>query len=101
MVKELLENSIDAGSRRVEVSIAGGGTDAVWHLDRRLRVVDVADTDVPVPHNLVELDGQVFVTHSGATANQVSVIDHGRRGFGDSTTVTVGLNPFGLAVVDR
>lgn len=91
-------------TRRREVlvtNIAGGGTDAVWDLDRRLRVDDVVDTAVPTPHNLVEFDGHVYVTHSGATADQVSVIHHDRRGFGDSTTVTVGTNPFGLALIDR
>jgi DNA-binding beta-propeller fold protein YncE len=85
-------------------NIAGGGVDAVWDLDRRLGVDDVTDTTVPVPHNLVELDGEVFVTHSGATADQVSIIDrarHGRDGFGTAETVTVGANPFGLAAVDR
>lgn len=90
------------GRREVLVTnISGGGTDAIWDLDRRLRVDDVADTTVPVPHNLVELDGHVYVTHSGATADQVSVIRHDRRGFGDSTLVTVGTNPFGLAPLDR
>lgn len=91
-------------TRRREVlvtNIAAGGTDAVWDLDRRLRVDDVVDTVVPTPHNLVEFDGHVYVTHSGATADQVSVIHHDRRGFGDSTTVTVGTNPFGLALIDR
>ena len=91
-------------TRRGEVlvtNIAGGGDDAVWELGRRLHPVAMTDTSVPVPHNLVELDGDVFVTHSGATANQVSVIEHGRGAFGDGRTVTVGANPFGLAVVDR
>lgn len=91
-------------SRRNEVfvtNITGGGVDALWELNRRLsRVVDVADTVPPVPHNLtVDGDRRLWVTHSGGTADQVSVVDLDRRGFGDSTTVTVGTNPFGLAFV--
>jgi DNA-binding beta-propeller fold protein YncE len=82
-------------------NIAGGGTDAVWELNHRLTAVeDVTDTSVPVPHNLtVDNRRQVWVTHSGATADQVSVIQLNRRGFGSSATVTVGINPFGLAFV--
>ena len=82
-------------------NIAGGGTDGVWELKRPAQAtVDVTDTAVATPHNLtVDNRRQVFVTHSGATADQVSVIDLDRRGFGKSTTVTVGTNPFGLAYV--
>ena len=82
-------------------NIAGGGTDAVWELNKHLtQVVDTADTTVPTPHNLtVDNRRQVFVTHSGATADQVSVIDLDRQGFGDTQLVTVGINPFGLAFV--
>jgi DNA-binding beta-propeller fold protein YncE len=82
-------------------NIAGGGTDAVWDVDRLLDVDHTTDTAVAVPHNLAEVDGQVFVTHSGATNDSVSVIAHGRDGFGTSEVVTVGSNPFGLAVIDR
>lgn len=91
-------------TRRGEVlitNISGGGTDAVWELNSRLsRVVDTTDTTVATPHNLtVDNRRQVFVTHSGATADQVSVIDLDRQGFGAGQTVTVGTNPFGLAFV--
>jgi hypothetical protein len=82
-------------------NIAGGGVDAIWELDRRLtEVVDVVDTPVPIPHNLtVDRDRHAYVTHSGATADSVSVIDLDQDGFGSVATVTVGTNPFGLAFV--
>ena len=89
----------------VVTNIAGGGTDAVWALNRRLtRVDDVTDTGAPTPHNVTVTHGvggerDVFITHSGAAADQVSVIPLGRQGFGDGELVTVGLNPFGLAFV--
>ena len=82
-------------------NIAGGGTDAVWELNARLsKVRDTADTSEPTPHNLTVDDRrQAWVTHSGGTANRVSVIDLDRKGFGDTTVITVGTNPFGLAFV--
>lgn len=82
-------------------NIAGGGVDALWELDSQLSAVaDVADTVPPVPHNLtVDNDRQLWVTHSGGTADQVSVVDLDNAGFGSSTTITVGTNPFGLAFV--
>lgn len=82
-------------------NIAGGGTDALWELNSRLSAVaDVANTGPAVPHNLtVDDDRQLWVTHSGATADQVSVVELDNNGFGESTTVTVGTNPFGLAFV--
>jgi hypothetical protein len=89
----------------IVTNIAGGGTDAVWELNRRLtRVEDVTDTGYPTPHNVtvssnVGGNRQVFVTHSGSSANQVSAIPIGRGGFGEPHTVTVGTNPFGLAFV--
>lgn len=82
-------------------NIAGGGADALWKLDGRLSAVaDTADTVPPVPHNLTVDDRRrLWVTHSGATADQVSVVDLDEGGFGPATTVTVGTNPFGLAFV--
>ncbi len=91
-------------TRRSEVlvtSIADGGINAVSQLNRGLgRVVDTVDTTVPVPHNLT-VDGrrQMYITHSGPTADQVSIVPLMRRGFGEAETVTVGTNPFGLAYV--
>lgn len=82
-------------------NLPGGGADAVWDLNRSLnRVKDVADTSVPVPHNVaVDSLRQLFVTHSGATADQVTVIQLDPNGFGSAVTVTAGTNPFGLAFV--
>lgn len=91
--------------RRGEVlvtSIADGGINAVSNLNRNLRrVVDTVDTSVPVPHNLT-VDGrrQMYITHSGAAADQVSIVPLRRRGFGEAVTVTAGTNPFGLAYVN-
>lgn len=83
-------------------NLAGGGSDAVFQLDRLLNsVTDTVDTAFPVPHNLTvdRFQQQAFVTHSGGTANQVSVIELSRAGLGGVTSVTVGTNPFGLALV--
>lgn len=82
-------------------NIAGGGTDAVWELNQRLtKTRGISDTPHPTPHNLtVDRNRQAWVTHSGATADKVSIIDLERMGFGDVTSVTVGTNPFGLAFV--
>lgn len=87
--------------RVLATNIAGGGTDAVYELNRDLtRVRDTVDTGAPVPHNLtVDNRRHAYVTHSGGTADQVSVIDLRRNGFGSTTMVTAGLNPFGLAFV--
>lgn len=82
-------------------TISGGGTNAVSELNSRLTTVrDTVDTEFPVPHNItVDNRRQMYVTHSGGTANTVSVIALGRDGFGEPQTVLTGLNPFGLAFV--
>ncbi|MGB5759334.1 MAG: YncE family protein [Acidimicrobiales bacterium] len=91
-------------TNRLEVlvtNIAGGGGDAVSELDRNLTTVqDTVDTAFATPHNVaVDNRRQLFITHSGPTADKVSVIDLERNGFGSSRAVTVGSNPFGLAFV--
>ena len=82
-------------------NIAEGGTNAVWKLNQPLTTVQaVASTAFPAPHNLtVDRDRQVWVTHSGGAADQVSVVDLNRMAFGPIATVTVGTNPFGLGFV--
>jgi YVTN family beta-propeller protein len=82
-------------------SIADGGIEAVSELDRALRrTVATVDTDVPIPHNLaVDDQRQLYITHSGPTANQVSIVSLDPDGFGEPITVTAGLNPFGLGFV--
>lgn len=81
-------------------TISGGGVNAVTELNARLTDVrDTVDTDFPVPHNItVDNRRQMYVTHSGPS-DVVSIIGLERDGFGEPTTVTVGLNPFGLAFV--
>jgi DNA-binding beta-propeller fold protein YncE len=82
-------------------NIAGAGIDAVWELDTQLTAITaVANTDFAVPHNLaVDNSRQLWVTHSGGTADQVSVLPLTNDGFGSPTAVIVGTNPFGLAFV--
>jgi len=91
-------------SGRVLVSnIAGGGIDAVTMIDRRLRhTIDAVSTDFATPHNLAvdRFERRLFITHSGAAADQVSIVVMNRFGFGSTETVTVGTNPFGLGLVD-
>jgi len=105
-----LRNTIDipsahgifvAGRDVYVTNITGGGIEAVFELTRRLnRVTDVASTPFPVPHNLtVDRNQQIWVTHSGGSANQVSVIDRNGKRFGQLETVEVGTNPFGLGFV--
>ena len=59
------------------------------------------DTPFPVPHNVaVSRNGRrVAVTHSGGTADKLSLyfVDKGAPSL--MTTATVGLNPFGIAYV--
>jgi hypothetical protein len=83
-------------------NIAGGGVDAVWLLDRQLgSVADIASTAFPTPHNIAVdvAERQRFLTHSGPTANRVTVFQLTNSGFGAATSVTVGTNPFGLGLV--
>lgn len=82
-------------------NIAGQGVDAVWEVNKKLTVARaMVDTVFPVPHNLtVDRNRQAWVTHSGPVSNLVSVVDLERRGFGPVASVTVGVNPFGLAFV--
>lgn len=90
------------GKKEVLVTnISGGGTDALQEVSFNAKeVVDTVDTDFEVPHNVtVDNKRHAWVTHSGAEADQVSVIDLNNKGFGKVRTVTVGLNPFGLAFV--
>lgn len=81
--------------------IADGGTEAIWELNKRLRRVrDTADTLVPVPHNItVDNNRQAFITHSGEFANQVTVVELDKGGFGKSEIVNVGRNPFGIGFI--
>lgn len=86
-------------------NISGGGTAGLFAIDtRRNEVIGHAvDTPFPTPHNIALSlrDNQLYVTHSGASADQVSVykIDRRSRLPQLETTLTVGTNPFGLAYV--
>lgn len=90
-------------------NISDGGVDGLFTLDGRgNRVISSIDTPFPVPHNIalsykanhrrVRAD-KLYITHSGGTANQVSIYDVRNREPVHVADVTVGLNPFGLAFV--
>lgn len=94
-------------------NFSGGGNDGLWTIDTGSNAVVGAPLDTPfaVPHNIALTPGRsgfisngrglrkLYVTHSGATANQVTVY----RLNGDQPVyhkeVKVGFNPFGLAYV--
>ena len=63
-------------------------------------VRDTADTAVVTPHSLtVDNQRRVWVAHSGAAADKVSIIDIDPDGLGAVDEVTAGTNPFGLAFI--
>lgn len=86
-------------------NLPGGGQDGLYAIDTRTNTVlgDPVDTPYPVPHNiaLTPNSHKLFVTHSGGTADQVTI--YTMKGNDPtpvfSKEVTVGLNPFGLAYV--
>jgi streptogramin lyase len=100
------------GATFYTTNIAGGGSDALWTINTATNTVAGEAVDAPfaTPHNIaltpnrgVFFPGQgthkLYLTHSGATANQVTVykLKWGAPVF--HMTVTVGFNPFGLAFV--
>ncbi len=83
-------------------NIAGGGADGLYAIDLRTNtVIGAADTPYPTPHNVVAAGKKLYVTHSGATADRVSVysIDGHNPVPVLVDEVMVGLNPFGLGYV--
>ncbi|MDI9311323.1 MAG: YncE family protein [Limnohabitans sp.] len=60
-------------------------------------------TSVSTPHNIVinEAGNKLFVSHSGATANKVTVYSINGTSLSASGTIDVGTNPFGIAYYKR
>jgi DNA-binding beta-propeller fold protein YncE len=90
------------GKRFYTTNLPGGGTNGLFAVDTETNaVVGSADTPFPVPHNIaLTPDGKkLYLTHSGATANRVTIYDVSGAGPALIGEVTVGLNPFGLAYV--
>lgn len=58
---------------------------------------------VVTPHNIVvnEAGNKMFVTHSGGTANTVSIYSINGNAIGTGSSITTGTNPFGLAYYKR
>ena len=83
-------------------NIAGGGTDGIYAIDLKTNtVIGTTNTPFPTPHNLVASGSKLYVTHSGAAADKVSVYSISERNPLPSPIgeVTVGQNPFGLGYV--
>ena len=61
--------------------------------------ITTISTPEAIPHNIVVnfFGTKMFVTHSGALADKVTVYNLDRDDIVYETTVTVGLNPFGIA----
>ena len=95
------------GKRFYTTNISGGGIGGLVAIDTETNMVlgatDTGMPPIPTPHNiaLTPSGRKLYVTHSGATANQVTVYSVRRKNdvpvFVGS--ITVGLNPFGLAYV--
>ena len=65
VVKELLENSMDAGAGRISVEIAGGGVE----------YIRVTDDGTGIPGNEVELAFQRFATSKVASVGDLEAVD--------------------------
>lgn len=86
-------------------NLPGGGQDGLFAIDTRRNTVIGQAVDVPfaVPHNIALTPNNklLYVTHSGASADKVTIyrIDRKTRLPVFIKDVTVGLNPFGLSFV--
>ncbi len=90
----------------------GGGRDALWTISTTTNAVaaDAVDAPFAVPHNIALTpdrgalfarvgDRKLYLTHSGATASQVTVYKLKGSLPVYHKTITAGFNPFGLAFV--
>ncbi|MEX0273027.1 MAG: YncE family protein, partial [Flavobacteriaceae bacterium] len=61
------------------------------------------ETSIVIPHNVVlnRSASKLFVTHSGATANKVSIFDVEDGILREEEIITTATNPFGIAYVKR
>lgn len=86
-------------------NFTGGGTDGLWAINTHTHSIvgEAVDTPFAVPHNLALTPGwnnrKLYVTHSGATASQVTVYKLKGRQPVFHKTIAVGFNPFGLTYV--
>jgi hypothetical protein len=101
------------GSVFYTTNFSGGGRDALWLVSTTTNSVatDAVDTPFAVPHNIAltpdrgpffsqeQGNRKLYLTHSGATASQVTVykLKNGQPAY--HKTITVGFNPFGLTFV--
>jgi YVTN family beta-propeller protein len=87
-------------------NITGGGTMGIWAIDAETNVIlGSLDTPFPTPHNIAIAfsdDGKLlYITHSGATAKEVSIYDISNRVPVLLGSVDTDLNPFGIASIPR
>lgn len=90
------------GQRFYTTNLPGGGTDGLVAIDLRTNtILGSVETPYAVPHNiaLTPSGGKLYVTHSGATSDKVTVYDTVNDVPVFIGEVTVGLNPFGLSYV--
>jgi DNA mismatch repair protein MutL len=78
LVKELVENAIDAGARRIEIDLEEGGT----------RLVRVRDDGTGMPREDLEL---AFVAHATSKLREASDLEHiGSLGFRGEALASMG-----------
>jgi streptogramin lyase len=101
------------GATFYTTNISGGGRDGLWTINTATNTVagEAVDTPFATPHNIALTPDRgvffsqgrglrkLYLTHSGATASQVTVYKLKGNTPVFHKTVTVGFNPFGLAFV--
>ncbi|MGH9936538.1 MAG: YncE family protein [Blastocatellia bacterium] len=101
------------GSVFYTTNLPGGGSDGLWTISTSSNTVasQPVDTPFPAPHNIALTpdrgvffpqtrgNRKLYLTHSGATANQVTIYKLKGSLPAFHKTITVGFNPFGLSFV--
>ncbi|MBP8302131.1 MAG: ATP-binding protein, partial [Planctomycetes bacterium] len=78
VVKELVENSLDAGARRIRIEVRNGGADAI-------RILDDGDGFLPEDLPLA------FASHATSKLSSVADLDHiGSLGFRGEALASIG-----------